>query len=170
MTQRLTLEGAEGTGWSYWLQSYSFSSLDRTLVCLRLTDKLGLPRWPKWKRNLCQCRRHKRCGFDPWVGKIPWRRAWQPTPVLLLGESHGQMSLAGYRPQGPRVRHNWSDLACAQPTNCISMCSLECLPLQPWLSSLCDIRITNPTGEVVKSPDAEFRAHRIGVEPKNLHF
>ena len=34
--------------------------------------------------------------FDPWVGKIPWRRAWQPSPVLLPGESHGQRSLAGY--------------------------------------------------------------------------
>ena len=40
--------------------------------------------------------RCKRCGFDPWVGKIPWRRACQPTPVFLLGESHGQASLAGY--------------------------------------------------------------------------
>ena len=34
--------------------------------------------------------------FDPWVGKIPWRRAWQPTPVFLPGESHGQRSLVGY--------------------------------------------------------------------------
>ena len=34
--------------------------------------------------------------FDPWVGKIPWRRKWQPTPVFLPGESHGQRSLAGY--------------------------------------------------------------------------
>ena len=34
-------------------------------------------------------------GFDPWVGKIPWRQAWQPTLVLLPGESHGQRSLAG---------------------------------------------------------------------------
>ena len=38
--------------------------------------------------------------FDPWVGKIPWRRAWQPTPVFLPGESHGQRSLAGYSPWG----------------------------------------------------------------------
>ena len=38
----------------------------------------------------------KRCGFDPWVKKIPWRRALKPTPVLLLGESHGQRSLVGY--------------------------------------------------------------------------
>ena len=44
----------------------------------------------------CQCSRWKRCGFDPWVGKIPWRRAWQPIPVFFPGESHGQRSLVGY--------------------------------------------------------------------------
>ena len=38
--------------------------------------------------------------FDLWVGKIPWRRAWQPTPVFLPGESHGQRSLVGYSPWG----------------------------------------------------------------------
>jgi len=38
------------------------------------------------------------CGFNPWVGKIPWRRAWQPSTVFLLGESHGQRSLVGYSP------------------------------------------------------------------------
>ena len=37
-------------------------------------------------------------GFDPWVRKIPWRRAWEPTPGFFLGESHGQRSLAGYSP------------------------------------------------------------------------
>ena len=41
-----------------------------------------------------------RPGFNPWVGKIPWRRKGQPTPVFLPGESHGQRSLAGYSPQG----------------------------------------------------------------------
>ena len=40
--------------------------------------------------------RHKRCRFNPWVGKFLWRRAWQPTLVFLPGESHGQRSLAGY--------------------------------------------------------------------------
>ena len=44
--------------------------------------------------------------FDPWVGKIPWRRAWQPTPVFLPGESHGQRSLVGCRPWGHRVGHD----------------------------------------------------------------
>ena len=46
-----------------------------------------------------------------WVRKIPWRRAWKSTPVILLGESHGQRSLVGYSPWDNRVRHNWSDLA-----------------------------------------------------------
>ena len=41
-----------------------------------------------------------RDGFNPWVEKIPWRRAWQPTSVFLPGESHGQRSLAGHSPQG----------------------------------------------------------------------
>ena len=38
--------------------------------------------------------------FDPWVGKIPWRREWLLTPVFLPGEFHGQRSLAGYSPCG----------------------------------------------------------------------
>ena len=48
------------------------------------------------KESTCQCRRHKRCGFSPWVGKIPWSRKWQPTPVSLPGKLHGQRSLVGY--------------------------------------------------------------------------
>ena len=55
------------------------------------------------KRICLQSGRH---GFDPWVRKIPWRRKWQPTPVLLPGESHGQRSLAGYSPWG----HKESDM------------------------------------------------------------
>ena len=42
-----------------------------------------------------RCKRH---GFNPWARKIPWRRTWQPTPVFLPEESHGQRSLAGYSP------------------------------------------------------------------------
>ena len=59
-----------------------------------------MPYLPWW---LCQWRVHLQCrrpGFNPWVGKIPWRRKWQPTPVLLPGKSHGQRSLAGYSPWG----------------------------------------------------------------------
>ena len=48
--------------------------------------------------SIClQCRKLR---FDPWVGKIPWRRKWQPTPVFFPGESHGQRSLEGYSPWG----------------------------------------------------------------------
>ena len=50
------------------------------------------------KEPACQCRRHKRCKFDPWVGRIPWRRAWHPILVFLPGESHGQRRLVGYSP------------------------------------------------------------------------
>ena len=49
------------------------------------------------KEPACQCRRHR---FDPWVGKIPWRRAWEPTPVFLLGESHRQTNPVGNSPWG----------------------------------------------------------------------
>ena len=45
-----------------------------------------LPRWLSGKESACQCRRH---GFDPWVGKSPWRREWQPTPAFLPGKSQG---------------------------------------------------------------------------------
>ena len=52
------------------------------------------------KEPACKCRRQERHGFTPWVGKIPWRREWQPIPVFLPGESRGQRSLVGYSPWG----------------------------------------------------------------------
>ena len=61
---------------------------------------MGFPGGISGKEPSCQYRRCKRRGFGPWVGKIPWRRAWQPTLVFLPGESHGQGSLAGYSPWG----------------------------------------------------------------------
>ena len=45
-------------------------------------------------------------GFNPWVGKILWRRKWQPTPVFLPGKSHGQKSMEGYSPVLQRVTHD----------------------------------------------------------------
>ena len=63
------------------------------------------------KEPTCQRRRHKRHGFDPWVGKIPWRRGWQPPPVFLPGESHGQRKLVGYslwgRRESDRAEATW---------------------------------------------------------------
>ena len=60
----------------------------------------GFPGGASGKEPTCQCRRLKRHGFISQVGRIPWRRVWQPTPVFLPGESHGQRSLAGFSPQG----------------------------------------------------------------------
>ena len=58
------------------------------------------------KEPACQWRRCKRHRFNRWVQKSPWRRAWQPTPVFLPGESHGQRSLVSYSPLG----HEESDV------------------------------------------------------------
>ena len=78
------------------LRIYSFTS------CYTI---IGLPKCYNGKEPACQCKRCERCGFDPWVRKIPWRRKWQPTPVFLPGKSHGQRSLVGSSPQGRRVKH-----------------------------------------------------------------
>ena len=63
----------------------------------------GLSWWLSGKESTWQCRR---CEFNPWVRKSPWRRSWQPTPVFLPGKSHGQRCLAGYSPWGcKRIGH-----------------------------------------------------------------
>ena len=65
--------------------------------------EIGLLWWLRQQRISLQCGRP---GFDSLVGKISWRRAWQPTPVFLPGESHGQRSLMDYSPWGRRVGHD----------------------------------------------------------------
>ena len=62
---------------------------------------MGFPGVAGGKEPDFKCRRCKRRGFDLWVGKVPWRRAWQSTPVFLSGEFHGQRSLVSCSPQGP---------------------------------------------------------------------
>ena len=63
----------------------------------------GLPWWLRGKEPTWQCKRH---GFDPWVGKILWKRKWKPTPIFFPEKSLGQRSLAGYSPYG----HKESDM------------------------------------------------------------
>ena len=60
----------------------------------------GLPGWLRGKESVCNARDAGEVGSErsERVRKIPWRRAWQPTPVFLPGESHGQRRLAGYSP------------------------------------------------------------------------
>ena len=62
-------------------------------VICRYCAILGFPGGSEGKEPTCQCRRHKRRRFDPWVRKIPWKRKWQHTPVLLPGKFCGQRSL-----------------------------------------------------------------------------
>ena len=59
---------------------------------------MGFPGGASGEETPYHCSRHKTCEFNPWVGKIPWRRARQPIPVFLPEESCGQRSLAAYRP------------------------------------------------------------------------
>ena len=63
---------------------------------------MGFTRWLSGKESTCQCRRCRRCQFNPWVRKIPWRRKWQPTPVFLPEKLHGPKSLGGYSPWSHR--------------------------------------------------------------------
>ena len=63
---------------------------------------MGFPRGARGKESTCQCRRCKRRGLDPWVEKIFRRRKWQPAPVFLPGEFHGQKSQVGYSPWGTK--------------------------------------------------------------------
>ena len=69
-------------GWHPWIEKMALELMESCLL-----------------REQCQCRGH---GFGPWVGKIPWSRKWQSTPVFLPGKSHGQRSLVGHSPWGRR--------------------------------------------------------------------
>ena len=60
----------------------------------------GFPGGSVGKESVCQCRRCRRKGFDPPVGKIPWSRKWQHAPIFLPGRFCGQRSLTGYSPWG----------------------------------------------------------------------
>ena len=67
-----------------------------------------LPRCLSGKESTCQCRRPQERGFDPWVGKMPWRWKWQPTPIFLPGKFYRQRNLVGCNSWDRRVGHNWA--------------------------------------------------------------
>ena len=92
---------------SHWTLLLSAHSIHFPCMCVSVSKRFSviwipviMVWWCQCKEPACQCRRCKRHKFDPWLGKIPWRREWQPTPVILPGESHGQRSLVGYSPWG----------------------------------------------------------------------
>ena len=83
-----------------WTNHFKFLSMFPLFLFLKiyLFIYMGLLGVNISKESACQCKRCKSRGFSPWVGKIPWSRKWQPTPVFLPRESHTQRSLAGYSP------------------------------------------------------------------------
>ena len=88
----------------YFMISCILSGINATHLVLQNLDGIEASLVAQVVRICLQCRRP---GFSPWVGKIPWRREWQPIPVFLPGESHRQRSLAGYSSWGSqRVGHD----------------------------------------------------------------
>ena len=67
-----------------------------SIITVNLTVQWDFPGGSDGKDSAC----NRQPRFDPWVGKIPWKRKWQPIPVFLLGESHGWRSLVGHSPRG----------------------------------------------------------------------
>ena len=108
---------------------YKLWFLNTNVIGTKMVDNVceGLPGWPSG-----QCRRHKRFGFNPWVGMIPWRRKWQPTPLFLPG----QRGLEGYSPwRLKRVRPEWAQGECV-------FIAFRLLPKKSWnylvnISSFC---------------------------------
>jgi len=94
-----------------WIDLRLCCTLQKCLFFLSLIMTLEASLLAHQYRICLQSRSFRRCRFDLWVGKIPWRRVWQPTPVFLPGESYGQRSLVGYSPWGHRVRNDWNNLA-----------------------------------------------------------
>ena len=88
--------------------TFFFSSLVYPFISETLISLTGASLMVQWIRICLQYRRHRRCGFDPRVAKIPWKRKWQPTPVVLPGKFHGQGSLTGC---SHGVTRNWTQLS-----------------------------------------------------------
>ena len=79
----------------------------------------------------------RRHGFDPWVGKVPWRREWQPTPLFLPGESHRQRSLASYNPWGSKESDTARTHACTRACTHTHTHS-HCIHLRGTVHPVCD--------------------------------
>ena len=103
--QRCYLSGWEGLGAVWvWREVQEFG-----LGCIKFEVALGhlaFPGGSDGKESICQCRKPE---FYPWVGKISWRRVWQPTPVFLPGESRGTEEPDGLQSMG--VTQNWTRLS-----------------------------------------------------------
>ena len=102
----------------------SISSLNSPLPCNIYSQVLeirtwGLPRWLSGKSPPANAG-DTGDGFDHWVGKIPWRKVWEPSPVFLPGQSHGQRSLAGHSPCGRKESVDQKEI---QPRSAANICA-----------------------------------------------
>ena len=133
-------------------------------------SSLRLPRWLSGKESTCRSRTRRRCGFESWVGKIPWRKKWQPIPVFLPGESHGQRSLAGCSPWC----QSWTRLstqACAHThenmTEHTSMCAhmkcvhMKCVVVQDFPAGPGVNNLPSNAGMGVWSLVSELKSHML---------
>ena len=98
-------------------------------------NSMGLSRGLSSKESTCQCKRPR---FDSWGKKVPWRRKWQPTPVFLLGESHGQRSLV-HKTHAWCTWKQWDDLkscvlSIGWPTSTWPNCCMTGFPCFRWSS------------------------------------
>ena len=97
---RSGIAGSHGNCIFIFLGTTILSSIVTVPIYILTNSVRGFLGGASGKEPACQCRRHKGHQFSPCVMKIPWRQAWQPTPVFLPGESHGQRTLAGYSSKG----------------------------------------------------------------------
>ena len=100
----------------------------------------GFPDGSVVEESAGQCRRW---GLEPWFGKIPWRRKWQPTPAFLRGESHGQRSVAGYSPWGCTALDTPEHANLAHSASCVIL-EKHLFQAQFFLSALGYLETSSP--------------------------
>ena len=112
-----------------WLLPWRLLDMQGWIYSLGFPDGLDVKHPPAMQET----------GIYPWVGKIPWRRKWQPTPVFLPGESHGQRSLTGYSTWSQRVGHDWETNWWRMVSVCLNHWSLAGLKSQDgcFMTPLC---------------------------------
>ena len=122
-----------------------------------------LPRWLSGKESACQ---RRRCGFDPWVEKIPWRRKWQPTPVFLPGKSHGQRRLASYRQWGHKESDTTEQLTPQWEIPNANPAMVIFPPAKTWQPSLSSPSQVYNTKQINKSTNQSA----VNIQDSALHY
>ena len=124
----------------HWGRVYGRAQSEGRIKPMLRWKQRGFPGGTSGKEPICQSRRHNWPWFDTWIGKIPWGRKWQPTPVFLAGKSHGQRSLVGYSPWGRKSPTWLGQLSMQAHTRKAEMQSQGIL-LVPWKRSHLWIRL-----------------------------